>query len=341
MSVAKKLPSGSWRCRASWMDAAGKRQTKSFTANTKREAEAAAASYVLQMNEVNKPENVTVGEAIDTYIEGRSEILSPATIRGYQSLRENAYESIIDVKVSRLTQQMIQNCINLYAANHSPKSVANAEGLLMPALKNAGYKSGDVEILLPQRRRREVLIPTEEHLRLIISSVKDTDLYLPVLFAALLGLRRSEICALTWNNIDLENRVVKIESALVLDTTNSLVRKATKSYAGTRVLSLPDIIIKALPKRGDPIINITPNQISDRFRRLIKNMPIPSYTFHSLRHYNASIMLMLNVPDKYAMERMGHSTNHMLKNVYQHVFHTEQQNIANRINEFYNVSGLD
>ena len=113
MSVAKKLPSGNWRCRASWVDASGNKKSKSFTADTKKKAEAAAASFVLQMNEANKPENITVGEAIDNYIEVRSEILSPATIRGYQSLRENAYESIVDVKVSRLTQQMVQTCINI------------------------------------------------------------------------------------------------------------------------------------------------------------------------------------------------------------------------------------
>lgn len=341
MSVAKKLPSGNWRCRANWIDNMGKRRFKSFTADTKKKAEALAANFMLDMNERKKPDSVTVGEAIDRYIEGRSEILSPATIRAYQSLKGNAYGDILDTKISILTQQMIQSCVNKYAAKHTPKSVANAEGLLMPALKNAGYRVDNVTVLLPQRIKQEVSIPTEDHMKLIISSVKDTELYLPVLFASLLGLRRSEICALTWDNIDLESKTVKIESALVLDTTNALVRKTTKSYAGHRVLHIPDIIINALPKRKEPIIKITPNQISDRFRRLIKNMPIPQYTFHSLRHYNASIMLKLNVPDKYAMERMGHSTNHMLKNVYQHVFHSEQQNISNKINEFYNNSGLE
>ena len=53
-----------------------------------------------------------------------------------------------------------------------------------------------------------------------------------------------------------------------------------------------------------------------------------------MRHYNASVMLALNVPDKYAMERMGHRTNHMLKNVYQHTIIEKQKEIGDKINEY-------
>lgn len=63
---------------------------------------------------------------------------------------------------------------------------------------------------------------------------------------------------------------------------------------------------------------------------------IPHFTIHSLRHANASAMLKLNIPDKYAMERMGHSTPNMLKQVYQHIFRDEQTKVANKMNDYFN-----
>ena len=54
--------------------------------------------------------------------------------------------------------------------------------------------------------------------------------------------------------------------------------------------------------------------------------------FHDLRHYNASIMLALNVPDKYAMERMGYSTPATLKKVYQHTMTGKRAEVNDMIN---------
>ena len=59
-------------------------------------------------------------------------------------------------------------------------------------------------------------------------------------------------------------------------------------------------------------------------------------TFHDLRHLNASIMLMLGVPDKYAMERGGWSTDSVLKSVYQQTFSSERKKIDSMIDSYFN-----
>ena len=58
-------------------------------------------------------------------------------------------------------------------------------------------------------------------------------------------------------------------------------------------------------------------------------------TFHDLRHLNASVMLALGVPDKYAMERGGWSSNNVLKSVYQHTFSTERKQVDDRIDRYF------
>jgi integrase len=58
--------------------------------------------------------------------------------------------------------------------------------------------------------------------------------------------------------------------------------------------------------------------------------------FHDLRHMNASVMLQLGVPDKYAMERGGWSTDSTLKQVYQHTFDEKRNEIDSQIDDYFN-----
>ncbi|MEG1844557.1 MAG: site-specific integrase, partial [Clostridia bacterium] len=58
--------------------------------------------------------------------------------------------------------------------------------------------------------------------------------------------------------------------------------------------------------------------------------------FHDLRHYNASVMQALGVPDKYAMERLGQATPNMLKTVYQHVMRDKRTEVSDTLNEYMN-----
>jgi integrase len=72
-----------------------------------------------------------------------------------------------------------------------------------------------------------------------------------------------------------------------------------------------------------------------RFRRPIQKAGLPEMSFHDLRHMNASIMVALGIPDKYAMERGGWSSNGTLQNVYQHTFSEERENVDDRIDDFF------
>ena len=57
--------------------------------------------------------------------------------------------------------------------------------------------------------------------------------------------------------------------------------------------------------------------------------------FHDLRQYAASVLLMLGTPDKYAMERMGHATNNMLKSVYQHTMAEKRNIVDTKLDNFF------
>lgn len=107
------------------------------------------------------------------------------------------------------------------------------------------------KVNLPQKERKEIVIPTTAQVNHIIEESKGTNLYLPILLAAMLGMRRSEVCALTWDDIDLERKTILIDEALVLDEYNTFVRKKTKMTNSKRVLDIPPQILEALDHQAD------------------------------------------------------------------------------------------
>ncbi len=87
--------------------------------------------------------------------------------------------------------------------------------------------------------------------------------------------------------------------------------------------------------KTNKLVDLTPSQISDYFDTMTRQAGINKCTFHSLRHYYASVMLANNVPNKYAMEMMGHETENMLHRVYQHTMNDKKKAVASQINQYF------
>lgn len=342
MATAKKLPSGNWRVRVYLgKDITGKNIYKSFTASTKKEAEYQAAEFALHKNaKAASPHSMTLGEAMYAYCDLKEAVLSPSTMRGYKSLIKTHLLNLQKVQLDKLTRDMIQKEISRESIGRSPKTMRNVHGFLSAVLQEY-YPELTLNTTLPKKEKKDIYIPTTEEVNRILQEVreKDTDLYIAVLLAALLGLRRGEICALTWNDFDWEKKELRINKSMCINDRNDYVTKAPKTYSGYRTIPVPDAAFQALSaykQENGNVVNIMPNVITIRFSRFLDRIGIPHFTFHSLRHYNASIMLALGIPDKYAMEFMGHATNNMLKNVYQHTMDFKRKEASETINDFFN-----
>lgn len=325
-----ELPSGKWRCQVM---VAGKRID--VIEDDPAVAHAKALAVKAGLLEETKPvKELTVGEAIDRYIESKDAVLSPSTVRGYRQIRENAFQDIMGIKLSELTQERVQRAVNKMAKDKSPKSVRNAHGLLSAAL--AEYRPNMIlRTTLPQKQKHEAAIPTTDEVSLIAEKAKGTRFELPFLLAAWMGLRTSEIRGLTWDCV--EGDVLHIKQAIV-EGENGPVLKATKTYSGDRKIPIPTYIkelIERQPKSDEYIVHYTRNALYNRFSRLCEKYGLPHYRFHDLRHYQASVMLALGVPDKYAMERMGHASTNMLKNVYQHTMKSKAEEVADMVDSYF------
>jgi integrase len=119
------------------------------------------------------------------------------------------------------------------------------------------------------------------------------------------------------------------------------VRQKTKTYNSTRKIKVPDYIMQLIQNQrqgndSEFIVTLSGQAIYKRLSRLLESNGIQHMRFHDLRHMNASVMLQLGVPDKYAMERGGWSTDSTLKQVYQHTFDEKRNEIDSQIDDYFN-----
>ncbi|MGL5436189.1 MAG: site-specific integrase [Lachnospiraceae bacterium] len=152
---------------------------------------------------------------------------------------------------------------------------------------------------------------------------------LSVYLAAFGTLRRSEICALTSN--DIIGNTIHINKAMVKNANREFEVKTTKTVSSDRYVSLPDFVIQLFPLNGN-IVSITPDAITHRFGRTLTKLQIPRFRFHDLRHYSASIMHAIGVPDQYIMQRGGWGSDTVLKQVYRGTMDDYQQKFSDMTN---------
>lgn len=327
MPNARKLPSGSWRVQLYVGKKDGKRVYKSFTGPDKRTAEKLAAEYAMDPQEAPSRDSVkTLQQALDAYINSKAAVLSPVTLRGYKSIAKNHLSSISGIRLDRLTIEMLQAAINTEATSVGSKTVRNISGLLTSVLRMFRPEL-DVKLTLPAKTRLDIRVPTRDEITQIYAAVKGSPMELPFLLASQCGLRLSEICALT--PADIGDGVIRINKALV-PGEDGMHLKPPKSYAGYRDVvcdkSLTDLIRARCT--GDHITELTHSEISHRWPHVLHGLNIPHVRFHDLRHYYASVGLLLGVPPRYMAELMGHSSTDMIDRVYQHTFPDSKRQFA-------------
>lgn len=284
---------------------------------------------------------LTLGKAFDQYIEAKDSVLSPATIRGYKKIRKNYLQPLMKENITDLTQETVQKAVNAdFKRGASSKSVRNAHGLLSAVLKE--YRPNFVlRTTLPQKEPHEISILTEDELKTIYHVSEGTKYHLPIVLASWLGLRMSEIRGLKFSDI-IGDRI-HIQRAIV-EGDDGPAEKLTKSLAGDRWIKCPKEIktlIDQQPHTSEYVVPLTQAAIYKGFIRLCEKANITPCRFHDLRHFAASEAHSLGVPDKYAMKRMGHKTDNMLKTVYQHTMIEKEDSFADIIDSHMESLFLD
>ena len=333
---ARQLNSGNFNVVVPYYDDFGNRKQKSFTAATEAKALKMARDF-LDGNSTIFDDTTTLRDAMRYYIDTRKGIIQPTTIRTYTILAENAFTCLHQTKLRDLRPVEIQRAISIESKRASPKYVKNAFGLFKSVLKMFEVDVNLSSVKLPRVVKKEKELPD---FATMFDIFHGDEIELFVLLAAWLSLRIGEIAGLQFRDVDEEQKLLHIRRTIIPTEDGNKLREGCKTEKSARTLQLPDYIlelIKAIPHENDtdPILQITSRALYGRFKRRVKRYGI-EMTFHDLRHLNASIMLMLGIPDKYAMERGGWATDNILKSVYQQTFSAERVKVDAKIDSYFN-----
>lgn len=318
MPTARKTKSGKWRCQAfdyiEKIDGKKKYHHRSFTASTKWEAERMANEFLRNKNRPSS--ELILSEAIDRYLEIKNNVLSPSTIRGYKSLKRNAYSTLSAIRIDKITAEEIQECINDYAVKHSAKSCRNALGLITAVLY-AFLPGRSYHIKLPQAVQNDYYTPTDDDIKKLLSAIKYEELKRAVMLAAFGTLRRSEICGLYYD--DIEGDVIRVHRAMVESEDGWVLKEFPKNNSSNRRIVYPNFVIDMLGNRPGKLVQMTPKNLDKAFRRAIVRAGLPYFRLHDLRAYSVSIAHALGIPDVYNMQRGGWKSPETYRKLYRRV----------------------
>lgn len=286
---------------------------------TQKEAMQAMAKELDRVQQKNK--KMTFGAAGEEYIKAKRNVLSPTTVKGYNSAMKTISVTFRDLNIHDITAIDIQAEINRLSESRSPKTVRNYHGFISAVL-GTFCPSLKIYTTLPQKVKREPYIPSDEDVHKILESAKDTEYEIPIILACY-GLRRSEICALTIDDIDGD--AVRICKAKVLGENEEWVTKSTKTTSSTREIIIPGETADMIRRQGY-VYRGHPNMISKYLKKTQDKLGIPRFSLHKLRHYFASKMSSLGVPEADILKLGGWETDHVMKSVYRHSMMEKEEN---------------
>lgn len=295
---------------------------KTYTVTVDHKPKKAEAQSLIEAQIRKNPKsvaNMKLSDACNAYNTAKSNIISPSTLMSYNSIVRNIPDKY-NIYISNYTSAKIQELSNEWAKNTAPKTVKNRVGYIYTVLK---YH--DIEVkqpTTPQNIKKAPYIPTSEEVEKVLAYLKPTRYWVGTMLGVF-GLRRSEILALTID--DLQGNVLTVNKALVPSSTthSSYVVKSTKTAASIRTVVLPDNVVDRIHEQGF-IYEGEPGGLYKALKRAQRDLHIQSFTFHKLRHFFASYAHQNGYTDKQIQEMGGWvDGSRIMKLVYQHAMDME------------------
>ncbi len=169
------------------------------------------------------------------------------------------------------------------------------------------------------------------------------------------GLRIGELQALTWKDIDFEEKWVYIHKSIYYRNRKNWKFTDTKTQSSIRKLYLDDDTLKYMREwkevqeqigkidfifsdNGLPIVK---NRVNKMLIRHAEKVNIKPIRVHDLRHSHSSLMLQLGMNDLELKNRLGHSDISITLGVYSHLHPTAMRSVADKFNGLVKVSVSD
>ncbi len=346
----EKRSKGSYSCRVSLgKDVTGKYKFHRETVKgTKKDAEKHLSEMLSQLDKGTfvKPIKTTVSEYLKRWLNDYAKPnLGPRTFEGYESIvRCHFIPELGNLPLIQLKPQHLQK---YYAKKISgirsdrkdalnQTTVSHHHTCLHCALKMAVrwglLISNPADAVTPPRpQHAEMHTMNEGELQIFLAEAKKTPYYAMFYTVLFTGMRRSELLALRWSDVDLLLCQISVSQSLHRLRNRSLVFRPTKTAKGRRLIALSPSLALVLKEHkekerlervmtgtafkendlvfctpgGRPLL---PDTISHAWSKIVKRAGLNHFRLHDARHTHASLLLKQGVHPKIVQERLGHTT---------------------------------
>ena len=306
------------------------------------------------------PDRMTVADLMNSWLD--SEVrgkLATATIELYESKTKNhVLPRLGGTSIQSVRPLHIQTALNDMEASGSSGRIRQMVHNVLKQAFNYALRlelvsvNPVVAVRRPRAEPSEMHPFTREEAQLFTQAVKGYPLQALYLMALSTGMRQGELFALSWRDLDLERKLVRVTKSLTR-TKDGFEIKEVKTRHGRREIQLPQFVVTALKehrkqmlasgligsdfvfcnKRGGPLDK---NNILNRsFYPLLKQANLPRIRFHDLRHTTATLMLAEGISVKVVQEMLGHSSPRITLEIYAHVIPSMQKEAVQRIEALF------
>ncbi len=285
-----------------------------------------------------KPESKTIRKILQEYIDSRKKVLSPSTIRGYNTIKDTRFQAIMDKKIDQVKdwQKVIDAEVD---DGVTGKTIKNSWGLMSSALRHAGFSVPAVKLPQVVQSVRPWLDP--DQIKQFVAAVHGTDVEIPALLA-LHSLRRSEIAGLMWDKVDLDNNIIRVEGSSVRGEDSKFVYKETNKNRKSRrrvPIMIPELktALEAVQEndRTGYVVKCNPNTIWAGVNRICEENGFPLVGVHGLRHSFASLAHHVGMPEEEAMLIGGWEDSKTMHKIYMHIADADRLRAQNLMAAFY------
>ena len=350
-------------------DDSGKRRRKWHTFHgSKREADDECTRLVGAVNGglYIEPSKTTLTEYLDKWLISVKPNVTPKSHQRYEEIcTKNIAPLIGSVILAKLKpQQLSAAYTEALASGHrkgggglAPRTVHHMHTVLKGALKQAVdwgllVKNPADSVKAPKVEKTKMQTFDMAQTARAIELVRPSRMFIPTLLALLGGLRRGEVAALRWKNVDLTAGSLSVVQSA--EQTGNVVRYKEPKSGKTRNVALTATMIEELRawrlKQAQEFLRLgmrpedetfvctqadgcphMPNNLTHRWSLIIAGSDLPTIRFHDLRHTHATLLLSQGVHPKVASERLGHSKIGITLDLYSHVLPGMQEDAVAKV----------